>query len=1290
MVVERENRTSEDELAGQEVPAVRAKRPPNAPTAEERAQHLVSHLPYRSWCRSCVAGRGRSDPHFARGHRQDSLPVIAIDYAFLGRTEEASPILVMKDSGHRWPGGEVLPSKGVEHRYNAKPLVNFCLASGWPAFILRSDGEPSIVALKAEAARILKSEHGVKVISELSAKGDSQGNGLAENVAKEIKGMVRTLRHHVEEHHGITVGPSHMLLPWMVKHAGALLARGQKGADGRTAYELRKGRPFKRPLPAFGEKVLWLEPGKPKSRLTDRWLEGIFVGLHDDSDEILVATENGVLKARTAKRLSPEDGRDGPLVNRVVGLPWRAVPSMQEEGDDTIPAAAVRIEADKVVPEGDLPEKVEEKEPQARRVYIRRHTELKKYGFTSHCHGCQAAAARGRPQPHSETCRVRIEAEMCKDELRGRVVEAAKRRKVEMAEPAVSPAVEEVEHAVSPALEPRPREDDRPEAERPQKRRLVGKQSPPPAGSPAETVAAGSPDLGVDGAVSSAGSPAKMDIDEARELGCLARSLGACDVDADNMLNCSEPGLIVDWTGENCPRDEPGREVMRQVRWVKKPALLVMSTSCGAFETLVRMDRRQAAEEEVRGLVDEGLEHVHFVTTMAREQAKEGFHFVVECSPKVASWGVDLAKAVGGHVAVEGAAGTNWLTNSVKVAESLEGMTKDGGDRAGMGRFSAGVMKAIMAGAKKEMNIGLGIHALEIGQTMEESEPLDLYTGDEVKTCWDDVTGVALPPDAVKEADALELKFMKDLNVYEPATFEQAWSETGREPIDTGWVRINKGDGDRVAVRSRLVVKETRAKSTLAAEDVTTATFAATPPIEGLRLILSLAMTRLGYEDKIIGFVDISRAHPHATVGREVYVKAPPESEEYMRGLCWKLLRCLYGLRDAGARFDAKCEEVMVERLAFEQGKFSPCIYHQKMTGLVVWRHGDDFAAVGERRDVDAFKLDLANHLMVKDMGNLGPRRDLGDKSEMTILNRVVRWTTGASEAIEYEADGRHVEILLAQMKLGHEAKSVVTPGVKKDPGPEVELTGERREVYRGAVMRAAYLAQDRPELQFSVKELSRLVGAPTEEAWARLKRVARFLKGAPRTIARYVRQSPVGEVKVFTDSDHAGCVRTRKSTSSVVAMHGKHWLKSSSTTQQEQALSSGESEFYALVKGASLGIGLKTLMEDIGKEVLVILATDSTAGTGIAQRRGVGKVRHLATKTLWIQSAVARKLIKITRVPGVENPADLGTKHLDGKKMWQLLAAIGHEPRSGRSTLTLRAALGDGLSGYGPEAEES
>jgi hypothetical protein len=116
--------------------------------------------------------------------------------------------------------------------------------------------------------------------------------------------------------------------------------------------------------------------------------------------------------------------------------------------------------------------------------------------------------------------------------------------------------------------------------------------------------------------------------------------------------------------------------------------------------------------------------------------------------------------------------------------------------------------------------------------------------------------------------------------------------------------------------------------------------------------------------------------------------------------------------------------------------------------------------------------------------------------------------------------------------------------------------------------------------------------------------------------------------------------------------MWGAHLLSASSTTQNVIALSSAESEFYALAKAASRALGGAAMCVDLAVHLRPAVLVDATASKGIASRRGVGRVRHLHTQVLWVQAAVAEKRLVILRVKGTENPADLGTKHLAQPEM--------------------------------------
>ena len=79
-------------------------------------------------------------------------------------------------------------------------------------------------------------------------------------------------------------------------------------------------------------------------------------------------------------------------------------------------------------------------------------------------------------------------------------------------------------------------------------------------------------------------------------------------------------------------------------------------------------------------------------------------------------------------------------------------------------------------------------------------------------------------------------------------------------------------------------------------------------------------------------------------------------------------------------------------------------------------------------------------------------------------------------------------------------------------------------------------------------------------------------------------------------------------------------------------ALSSGEAEYYALVKAASVSLGLKALLADLGVHVRIRLLTDATTCQAIAARRGLGKIRHLDVAQLWVQQLVNDGTLEVVK----------------------------------------------------------
>ena len=153
--------------------------------------------------------------------------------------------------------------------------------------------------------------------------------------------------------------------------------------------------------------------------------------------------------------------------------------------------------------------------------------------------------------------------------------------------------------------------------------------------------------------------------------------------------------------------------------------------------------------------------------------------------------------------------------------------------------------------------------------------------------------------------------------------------------------------------------------------------------------------------------------------------------------------------------------------------------------------------------------------------------------------------------------------------------------------------------------------------------------------------------------------------------------------------MRGRHVLKTWSSTQSTVALSSAEAELIAAVRGASEGLAMRSIAEDLGVECSLRLNLDSSAAIGICRGTGVGRVRHLDTRLLWIQECVRDGRLTVDKVPGVVNPADLLTKHLGADVIFGHLGRLSCEAREGRARLAPKCVIGACTAPAGPTRTE-
>ena len=748
-----------------------------------------------------------------------------------------------------------------------------------------------------------------------------------------------------------------------------------------------------------------------------------------------------------------------------------------------------------------------------------------------------------------------------------------------------------------------------------------------------------------------------------------------------------------------------------------KPQLLIGSPMCTAYSGWQHINDRKRDADLVAWEKERARMHLSFCAELYTMQAAAGRYFLHEHPASASSWCEEVIQkvlrlsGVGTIVCDQcqynGDDGkgnplrkpTKWMSNAPLLLRALGKRCQGVGGtcsraRGGRHALCSGMVarraatypfrlcRAILEGFRQQLLTDGILREGMVGMQYVSSEEIDdrraqraatqvLSISRECTKYFDDLTNQPLREDLVQHAIAKELEYFEQKGVWRLVPAEEAKRVTGKPAITVRWVHTNKGDDDNPNVRSRLVARQIRG----AGQE---AIFAPTPPLEGLRTVLSVAATRLPGQPAPdrdprsnkriqISLIDISRAYFNAVVDEEnpTYVQLPPEHPQGNSGMCARLIKHMYGTRHAAEGWQNEYSGTLVG-LGFVQGLASPCMFHHPERGLVTSVHGDDFTTAGPKDSLDWFETELAAKYELSKGGRLGPAPE--DDKQGLVLNRVIRWT---ENGIEYEADPRQAEKLLEETGLGDATTNTcATPGVKPLPetvAADQPLPEGQHTTFRGTSARGNYLAAGRPDCQFAAKEVCRWMSAPSKLSMEQLKRMVRYLNGRRRLVFCYPFQE-AERLECYSDTDWSGCVRTRKSTSGGCLMLGRHVLKTWSSTQPTVSLSSGEAEYYGVVRAAGLALGQQSLLRDLGHDLPVRVWTDSSAAIGISSRQGLGKLRHIATHTLWVQQAVRTRAMELRKVRGDVNPADLFTKHLSSRdRVTKLTELFGCEFRDGR-----------------------
>mgnify|MGYP000143650214 FL=1 len=283
----------------------------------------------------------------------------------------------------------------------------------------------------------------------------------------------------------------------------------------------------------------------------------------------------------------------------------------------------------------------------------------------------------------------------------------------------------------------------------------------------------------------------------------------------------------------------------------------------------------------------------------------------------------------------------------------------------------------------------------------------------------------------------------------------------------------------------------------------------------------------------------------------------------------------------------------------------------------------------------------------------------VGSSASWSYLGRTLRKSVNGD--LDLSMGGAYASALAKELEILRSSENIAEP-----PEDATPLNADEVSRLRHVVGVLRWVSTERPDLLSALSKIG--LASPTRRDWALATRVVQYLLRFPSlTVPFTKRQIPITfpgrglAVDIFTDSSWGG-----NALSGWVVYVDSRVVSYGCRKQKVVALSSCEAEYYAASSGVVEGLGTVSLLEEVAGEgitrpgtqgdndqgmapsvsrVSVSLYMDSSSARSLCGRVGVGKVRHLSTRMLWLQELVQSRRLSVKKVHTEVNVSDLMTK---------------------------------------------
>jgi hypothetical protein len=472
---------------------------------------------------------------------------------------------------------------------------------------------------------------------------------------------------------------------------------------------------------------------------------------------------------------------------------------------------------------------------------------------------------------------------------------------------------------------------------------------------------------------------------------------------------------------------------------------------------------------------------------------------------------------------------------------------------------------------------------------------------------------------------------------------------SGKKALQNKWVFRVKDEHDGTKrYKARLVVKGFQQKEGIDFNEI----FSPVVKMTTIRLVLSIVAA----EGLHLEQLDVKTTFLHGDLDEDIYMTQPEGFQvKGKENLVCKLKKSLYGLKQAPRQWYLKFDNFM-GRIGYKRCDNDHCCYIKKFKGsyIILLLYVDDMLVAGsDMSEIKKLKRQMSEEFEMKDLG-----------AANQILGMSIFRNKDGSLTLSQE---KYIGKVLEKFSL-KDAKIRSTPlgshfklSKVQSPKSDEDKKEMAKVPYASAVGSLMYaMVCTRPDIAHAVGVVSRFMSNPGREHWEAVKWLLRYLKGTSKMALHFKGKDVI--LRGYADADLGGCKESYKSTTGYVFTVGGTAVSWMSKLQKSVALSTTEAEYMAVAEASKELIWLKNFLEELGKEqVDCALFCDNQSAIHLAKNPVFhSKTKHIQLRYHFIREKINDGTLKLKKIKGTENPADMLTKVVTLEKLKLCIASTG------------------------------